>query len=99
MKQWEIVAKSKIASSTPLPLSCYSPIGGLFDGLTNGKMGGGRGGVVAYPGRTTIIANRFEYTPVAFKVKSPFDIGYNERINISSFCPFKLQTSFDELTS
>ena len=34
-------------------------------------MGGGRGGVVAYPGRTTLIAIRCEYTPVAFKV-NPF---------------------------
>jgi len=34
-KQWELGIKSKIASSTPLPLSCPSPMSGLLCGLTN----------------------------------------------------------------
>ena len=55
---------------SPLSLSCHSSIGRLFVGLTNWEDGGEGGGVVAYPGPTTLIAIRCEYSSVAFKVKN-----------------------------
>ena len=62
---------------SPLPLSCHSPIGRFFCGLTNGEDGVGSCGI---PWCTTLIAIRCEYSSVAFKVNSsPWECQHNSK--------------------